>query len=109
MGVFIASSAASRNHPEMNCTPPQSSSSTVHRRALRGAIQASATVFLLLGLCAPPPLAAQAGTANPHGALKVECAQCHTMEGWTPLKAPLPWKHSTTGFDLGGAHADAAC
>ena len=108
MGVFIVSSAASRNHPEMNCTP-QSSSSTVHRRALRGAIQASAAVFLLLGLCAPPPLAAQAGTANPHGALKVECAQCHTMEGWTPLKAPLPWKHSTTGFDLGGAHADAAC
>ncbi|MEO8196592.1 MAG: hypothetical protein ABI689_07710, partial [Thermoanaerobaculia bacterium] len=73
------------------------------------ALRLMPALVLAAALGAPTPATAQAGTANPHGALKVECAQCHSMEGWTPLVSPLPWKHSTTGFDLGGAHADAAC
>jgi len=71
-----------------------------------------AVLVAVAGLCAvlaPAPIAGQSRSKNPHGALRTECAECHSMEGWSPLKTPLPFKHATTGFDLAGAHSAATC
>jgi hypothetical protein len=52
---------------------------------------------------------AQTATANPHGALDISCTECHSVENWTPLRDPLPFKHERTGYKLVGAHATLAC
>lgn len=47
---------------------------------------------------------------SPHGDLAVDCQQCHTPEGWTPLARPLPFDHDeVTGFPLRAAHAQVDC
>jgi hypothetical protein len=46
---------------------------------------------------------------SPHGDLAGDCATCHTSEGWTPLRDPLPFDHRGTGFPLVAAHAQAGC
>lgn len=61
---------------------------------------------------APPP----ATRPNPHGPLSVPCENCHTVEGWRPLRMPLLFDHDRqTGFpllqghrrvDCGGCHRD---
>ena len=60
---------------------------------------------------APLLVTAQAPPAarNPHGDLAGDCATCHTAEGWSPLRAPLPFDHEGTGFPLQAAHAQAGC
>jgi hypothetical protein len=52
---------------------------------------------------------AQAPPAHPHGDLRADCATCHTAEGWTPLRDPLPFDHGATGFPLVDAHRQAGC
>jgi len=46
---------------------------------------------------------------QPHGALSLDCASCHTAEAWSPLLSPLPFDHAATGFRLEGAHAVRDC
>lgn len=51
----------------------------------------------------PPP-------SNPHGEITIACERCHTPEGWTPLRDPLPFDHSEeTRFTMTGRHVQAAC
>ena len=52
---------------------------------------------------------AQEATPSPHGDLGADCATCHTPEGWTPLRDPLPFDHRATGFVLVAAHGQAGC
>lgn len=61
------------------------------------------SLLLLLGLFR---LQAQ----SPHGnELKLNCAECHDPSGWTVDLQKVPFDHSTTDFDLEGAHARTDC
>jgi hypothetical protein len=64
---------------------------------------------LCLALLGAAALSAQRPAENPHGALKNECTECHSTQGWSPLRSPLPYRHSDTGFELAGRHAEVAC
>lgn len=47
---------------------------------------------------------------NPHGAISIPCAACHTEQGWMPLRDPLQFDHSEqTRFVMTGKHAVAEC
>jgi hypothetical protein len=47
---------------------------------------------------------------DPHtGSFKFSCFQCHKTTGWFDLKGDTPFTHSTTGFELKGAHAVVSC
>jgi len=64
----------------------------------------------LAALAAPHAAAAGApAVVNPHGGLKTECEACHTAASWKTLRKPLLFRHGSTGFDLVGRHASAAC
>src|SRR5262245_57476706 len=41
--------------------------------------------------------------------MAAECSNCHTPEGWKPLRKPLLFDHRGTGFPLTAAHAQASC
>ena len=52
----------------------------------------------------------QKNGGNPHGALQWGCEQCHSPEGWRPLRKPLPFEHGKeTGFPLIKSHKDVSC
>jgi len=46
---------------------------------------------------------------SPHGDIKIPCSDCHSEEGWKPLRKDLKFDHSTTGFVLAGAHSRVNC
>jgi hypothetical protein len=48
------------------------------------------------------------GPSHPHGALRAECAQCHTAEQWSPARIGPAFTHDPD-FPLKGAHAATAC
>lgn len=48
-------------------------------------------------------------TQNPHHNLSLSCDRCHTETGWRPLRQPLLFDHSETGFVLEGAHQGVTC
>jgi hypothetical protein len=52
---------------------------------------------------APPPL------KNPHGSFQAECGLCHGASAWSPAQISPRFDHGRLGFELGGAHAAAAC
>ena len=71
-------------------------------------------VFLALAtLALPRPSPAQdPGQAFPHGPLPegVDCSDCHTTRGWTPLDPQRTFDHAeVTGFRLTGRHAAISC
>ena len=78
------------------------------RLRFSGVRAVGAGLACLVLLCAAP-LAGQERSANPHGPLQNECTDCHSNEGWSPLKSPLPYRHAATGFELAGRHAGVAC
>lgn len=47
---------------------------------------------------------------SPHGNnLKIDCAQCHNSEGWKMNYETLRFNHTSTGFELEGAHKTIDC
>ncbi|MHB1049641.1 MAG: multiheme c-type cytochrome [Bacteroidota bacterium] len=71
----------------------------------------SRTVIVLifcgvLFLLAPQRTIAQ---ASPHGELKQQCTDCHTTASWKELASPMKFSHSSTGFQLSGAHTAVGC
>ena len=47
---------------------------------------------------------------SPHGnKLKISCQECHTTQGWKPLRAKLEFNHSQTKFPLHGRHTEVQC
>jgi hypothetical protein len=47
---------------------------------------------------------------NPHGdALKIDCAKCHSTEGWTFSASAAVFSHDSTRFKLEGQHAYTDC
>ena len=56
------------------------------------------------------PLLSQSSSASPHGPLSVGCEECHSPEGWRPLRRPLPFDHGKqTGFPLIQSHKGVSC
>ncbi len=87
MVAFIEPGPLTRKNSRMHHALHPPSRRSMHFPQLAARI--AAALALVVALTPAPAARAQGGTANPHGALKVECAQCHSMEGWTPLKSPL--------------------
>ncbi|HEY3296100.1 MAG TPA: hypothetical protein VGL38_11745 [bacterium] len=53
---------------------------------------------------------AQSGSGqSPHGNLALNCEDCHTTEGWRPIKASPVFNHQTTRFPLEGRHVQVQC
>lgn len=47
---------------------------------------------------------------SPHGeGFKMDCAQCHSPEGWSFVQKTGGFDHKTTGFELSGQHIDVNC
>jgi len=49
------------------------------------------------------------GTHSPHGNLNVPCQNCHTAEGWKPIRAVPEFNHDQTSYPLRGMHQNVAC
>jgi hypothetical protein len=67
--------------------------------------------FLGAALTAGAASGRQAGD-SPHGALAadVDCATCHTPDGWSPAKSPMDFDHDrATQFTLVGRHESVSC
>jgi hypothetical protein len=62
-------------------------------------------VFLAFALEAAPSLA---DPTSPHGDLPLACDRCHSESDWR-VGREFPFRHDSTGYDLTGAHAVAAC
>jgi nitrate/TMAO reductase-like tetraheme cytochrome c subunit len=62
-----------------------------------------------LGLAPALALRGQSTSDQPHGALPLDCAECHNPEKWTPVVKPPTFRHQSTGFVLQSAHAQASC
>jgi hypothetical protein len=65
-----------------------------------------AAALLALFLVAPGRIAAQ---DSPHGDLSLECSECHSTSGWTPLAEPLEFDHSEVGRPLELGHEGLEC
>lgn len=55
----------------------------------------------------PNPIAVT--SRSPHGALAIPCQNCHTADGWKPIRAVPEFNHNQTKFPLRGMHQGVAC
>ena len=53
--------------------------------------------------------ASQEKTHSPHGKLNIPCENCHTAQGWKPIRAVPEFDHRKTGFPLRGLHTKVGC
>ncbi len=88
---------------------PESGTEALPAPAVSEKFVTTALGLALLSLLSTVPLAGEESFAHPHGALKRECLECHSTDSWSPLRSPLPYRHTETGFDLVGGHAGLAC
>jgi len=65
--------------------------------------------LLLLGWFASGSTQSATGTRSPHGNLNVPCQNCHTAEGWKPIRAVPEFNHNLTHYPLRGLHQNVAC
>ena len=72
---------------------------------LRGLWLAAVALLMVAAL----PVAASADQDNPHGELAIDCGECHSTEGWSPLRESLDFDHADMGFALDRAHAAVDC
>jgi hypothetical protein len=49
------------------------------------------------------------GTRSPHGNLAIPCQNCHTANGWKPIRAVPEFDHNQTRYPLRGMHTGVAC
>ncbi len=50
-----------------------------------------------------------ATSQSPHGNLNVPCQNCHTAQGWKPIRAVPEFDHNQTKYPLRGMHVGVAC
>ena len=65
--------------------------------------------FAVLVVLVTRAAVAQDSTANPHGPLRMPCAECHSSASWRPAKISADFNHAKLGFPLVGAHVQASC
>jgi Zn finger protein HypA/HybF involved in hydrogenase expression len=46
---------------------------------------------------------------DPHGPLQMDCAVCHSPDGWKVEGNPLEFRHEKVGFTLDGSHSGTSC
>jgi ribosomal protein S27E len=67
-------------------------------------------ILFLSCIAAAQRIALETPFRSPHGdKLKIECQECHTTQGWKPLRAKLEFNHSHTKFPLRGRHTEVQC
>jgi len=49
------------------------------------------------------------GSHSPHGSLNIPCQNCHTAEGWKPVRAVPEFNHDQTRYPLRGMHQNVPC
>jgi hypothetical protein len=69
----------------------------------------SAVLLLILATLAGASTQGATGTHSPHGPLNVPCQNCHTSEGWKPIRAVPEFNHDQTHYPLRGMHQNVAC
>jgi hypothetical protein len=69
-----------------------------------------ANIIMMLMIAAHAICAvAQSTPQNPHGPLRWDCQDCHSVDSWRTMANPMKFNHKKTGFVLVGAHASATC
>ncbi|MBZ5646949.1 MAG: hypothetical protein LAN37_06965 [Acidobacteriia bacterium] len=69
----------------------------------------------MLGFLWPMPQAQQRGAAprpttrSPHGALSINCDNCHTNTAWKPIRNIPEFDHNRTRYPLRGMHERVSC
>ncbi|MGA7906096.1 MAG: hypothetical protein WCA16_01720, partial [Candidatus Sulfotelmatobacter sp.] len=48
-------------------------------------------------------------THSPHGNLNIPCQNCHTTQGWKPIRAVPEFDHNQTRYPLRGMHQSVTC
>ena len=66
-------------------------------------------LFLPMGTNPSTPSQTYVNTRSPHGNLNIPCQNCHTVEGWKPIRAVPEFDHNQTKFPLRGMHQGVAC
>jgi hypothetical protein len=67
------------------------------------------SLLLLLGSLASGSIQGATGSHSPHGNLNLPCQNCHTAEGWKPIRAVPEFNHDRTRYPLRGLHQNVAC
>jgi hypothetical protein len=63
-----------------------------------------------LGSARAEQMTVQTGAAkNPHGAIDIPCASCHTFTSWKPIRQAPDFDHRRTGYPLVGGHRGVDC
>src|SRR5215469_9922415 len=66
-------------------------------------------VLALAGYSVSARAQASEGTHSPHGALAIPCQNCHTANGWKPIRAVPEFDHNQPRSPLRGMHSAVAC
>ena len=66
-------------------------------------------VFVLSGLMGFVRAQVAGGSHSPHGSLAIPCQNCHTANGWRPIRAVPEFDHNQTRYPLRGMHTTVAC
>ncbi len=88
-------------------TDGDDSAGAVRASIRRLALSVLLSAFFLLVGAIPSP--GQDDADYPHGDMDRDCSECHTTEGWRPLKDPVDFDHSSTGFPLRLSHDGIPC
>jgi len=48
-------------------------------------------------------------TPNPHGDISIPCENCHSAEGWSPIRKVPEFDHDRTEYPLRGGHKKVKC
>lgn len=62
-------------------------------------------IAVLVAVCSLKIIAQE----SPHGALNMQCTDCHSTEGWNEMAVPLRFDHASTSFYLYGQHRNTEC
>ncbi len=66
-------------------------------------------LWLILSSLASATNQSSPGTYSPHGNLNIPCQNCHTANGWKPIRAIPEFNHDQTRYPLRGLHQRVAC
>jgi len=69
----------------------------------------SVLLLLLSGISGGAQAQASGGTHSPHGNLNIPCQNCHTANGWRPIRAVPEFDHNQTRYPLRGMHQSVTC
>ena len=78
-----------------------------------GRLGSTFLVQIILWFMLPAPVLAQTktydSTRSPHGSLSIPCQNCHTVNGWTPIRGVPEFDHNQTRYPLRGMHEAVTC